>query len=298
MTADGKARAVIERRKAREAGRLMVSVPRIVQGEFTNHLRVIMWLVVGCLLLALAVYLVSRRLTESQLFYAAARGDRREVTRLLAKGARGTFRGVARLTPLHAAVISGDVGALQVLIEGTDDVDLGAEFDMTPLHLAAALGRADVVEALLEARANIKRRTHSPTIMFHGSPGMYHGLTPLHCAAGRFANFPGEYMEYLPEPEHGHAEIVRALLERGADVNAVAGQGDTALHEAVGSDDYEMVVLLVKAGAKLDARTGVTKQTPADIARHCVDRRIPEFLASVKDSAEDMLPDDAPPTSP
>ena len=47
------------------------------------------------------------------------------------------------------------------------------------------------------------------------------------------------------------------LLDRGADVNAVNANGDTALHVAVSKGD-ELVRFLVEKGAKLDARTSST----------------------------------------
>ena len=46
---------------------------------------------------------------------------------------------------------------------------------------------------------------------------------------------------------------VRALLQQRADVNAVDGDGASALHWAVYRDDAELVDLLIAAGAKVDA---------------------------------------------
>ena len=45
---------------------------------------------------------------------------------------------------------------------------------------------------------------------------------------------------------------VRALLQQRADVNAVAGDGATALHWAVYYDEAELVDLLIAAGARVD----------------------------------------------
>ena len=47
---------------------------------------------------------------------------------------------------------------------------------------------------------------------------------------------------------YGYSEIVKMLIEKGADVNAVDGWGDTALHRALGNS--EIVKMLVEAGAK------------------------------------------------
>jgi ankyrin repeat protein len=59
---------------------------------------------------------------------------------------------------------------------------------------------------------------------------------------------------------------VRALLERGADVNAAQGDGMTALHHAARTGNRAMAELLVGAGADLEARTRLGAHTPLHVA--------------------------------
>jgi ankyrin repeat protein len=59
--------------------------------------------------------------------------------------------------------------------------------------------------------------------------------------------------EACARPEQGHA-IVALLLQRGADVNQVDENKNTALMFAVDKCDRQTVRLLLKAGAKLNAR--------------------------------------------
>lgn len=72
----------------------------------------------------------------------------------------------------------------------------------------------------------------------------FFGLTPLHWAA-----------------RNGMPEHIAALIEAGADVNAVNVpevnfiSGLTALHQATRSDSPENVLALIKAGADINART-------------------------------------------
>ena len=103
----------------------------------------------------------------------------------------------------------------------------GADYDMT---IATKLGDLDRVRELLE---------QDPSLI-HQAPkySYYHGL-PLRSAAGA-----------------GHVEVVKFLLERGADPNqpepGIAPQGG-ALHAAISGKHYEVVKLLLKHGANPSA---------------------------------------------
>jgi len=65
----------------------------------------------------------------------------------------------------------------------------------------------------------------------------------------------------------GDRDAVRALIQRGANVNAPQPDGATALHWAVQSDDLEMADLLIRAGANVSAanREGATPMLLASV---------------------------------
>ena len=64
----------------------------------------------------------------------------------------------------------------------------------------------------------------------------------------------------------GDVEAVRALLERGADVQTARPDGMTALHWAAMRSDLEMAEMLLYAGANLEATTRIGHHTPLHVA--------------------------------
>jgi len=106
-----------------------------------------------------------------------------------------------------------------------------------PLGLAAFFGHRDVVEFLLAhgADARVAARNGQRVTALHGG------------VARR------------------DVEIVRMLLEKGADANARQERGFVPLHDAAANGNDTLVQLLVKHGAHVDARSEDGK-TPADLA--------------------------------
>jgi ankyrin repeat protein len=95
------------------------------------------------------------------------------------------------------------------------------------LHLAAFFGRADALDALLAAGADVRAWSDNEE-----------ANTALHAAlAGR-----------------GGLRIVTALLVRGADVNARAGGGYTPLHIAAFNGQAALIDVLLAHGAAAEAR--------------------------------------------
>ena len=82
--------------------------------------------------------------------------------------------------------------------------------------------------------------------------------------------------------QHGHAEIVRLLLDAGEDPNRYNPEGthahSTPLHQAALAGHEAVVRLLVDRGARLDIKDSVWQGTPLGWAVYGKQARVAEFL--------------------
>nr|CCA15654.1 myosinlike protein putative [Albugo laibachii Nc14] len=100
------------------------------------------------------------------------------------------------------------------------------------------------------------------------------GLSSLHCAV---QNDDDEGFEAV--------KVCVWLIEAGADINAVDGNGDTALHYAVSLDRYDLVETLMKKRAALDVKNS-NGQTPSDLTQ---DDEMKELLHLYSTDHEPLL---------
>jgi len=164
------------------------------------------------------------------------------------------------MTPLHVASANGHLAVVRELLARGAAVGAADAQGDAPLHHASSASYADVARALLDAGADVNARGE-------------HDLTPLHYAStpggasDRAANRP---VRCEPGPEakrsvaefkaRAHAkmaaklETAQLLLERGADVNALAARNlFTPLLSSSGACWAAHVRLLLAAGADAKA---------------------------------------------
>jgi hypothetical protein len=145
----------------------------------------------------------------------------------------------------------------------------------------ADLARAALLAAQLHELASVN------ALLDRGAP-----LTlPIAAALGRLAdarrllpdaNSNDRHLALTLAADHGHAEIVRLLLDAGEDpdrYNPVGGHSHaTPLHQAAGAGHAAVVHLLVERGGRLDMKDILWQATPADWANHAGQKEIEDYL--------------------
>jgi ankyrin repeat protein len=193
---------------------------------------------------------------------------------------------------LENAIQTGDAGAVRAILSASPDlVHHRIEKNLTPLLLAAYNRRPDIAEILLEhgarldvCAASISGKLEALQSLLEEAPSRARSRSPdgysaLHLAsrfdqreaAAVLLRFGADVNEASNDrrmtPLHWAASVPVAelLVAHGADVNAAAGNGTTALHFATASNHIAMVQWLLAHGAD-PARKTKAGQTPWAVA--------------------------------
>ena len=96
------------------------------------------------------------------------------------------------------------------------------------------------------------------------------------------ADPPSRHAALALAAQHGHADVVRLLLDAGENPDRYNPEGhhshSTPLHQAVWADDLEVVRLLVARGARLDIKDTIYGATPLDWAIYGGRTEIADYL--------------------
>jgi ankyrin repeat protein len=169
------------------------------------------------------------------LYYAAMLGFRDLAEHLIAKHPEHiNARGGYSVTPMHVAARAGHANVLSLLLEHGAGMEVLDREGVTPLYRASWYGKLEAGEFLLDCGADINARGNS-------------GATPL----------SGALCE-------GHFDFARMLIKRGASINTHGTSGYTPLHWAVWKESIQTVRFLLEHGADVNARNN-RDQTPSQL---------------------------------
>lgn len=174
-------------------------------------------------------HVMKQAATNCELEKAVQDGDSDRVAALLRYGkAMGCVNPNAPLYPrrekvLHVAARGGYRDICIMLIEAKAEIECDEITDgKHPIHDACNKGSYDVVELLLNHRANIEETT-------------FNSMRPIHWAC-----------------QSGHRDVADLLLDRQAKIHAACGNHYQPIHYAAKEGHADVVQLLCKRGAKIN----------------------------------------------
>lgn len=181
---------------------------------------------------------------NTPLFEAAQQGHVISVDLLITSGAIVDIKNKHTETPLYTAVRNNHALVAKQFLGKNADPNVWVEGKtFAPLHYAAMRGDIDLLDALIDAGAQVNARGEL-------------GATPLHMAAA-----------------HGSLSAVELLLANGANVNAQTDKGTTPLHYAMTfgyTNVTEVVSTLLQNGAErtIEHKRGQTFEGQCKTALH------------------------------
>uniref|UniRef100_A0A8C7U0L0 Ankyrin 3 n=1 Tax=Oncorhynchus mykiss TaxID=8022 RepID=A0A8C7U0L0_ONCMY len=193
------------------------------------------------------------------LHVAAHCGHYKVAKLIVDKKANPNAKALNGFTPLHIACKKNRSKVMELLLKHggqraglTNWVQLNPVFvslqdDQTALHISSRLGKADIVQQLLQRGASANAATTS-------------GYTPLHLAA-----------------REGHEDVAAMLLDQGASLSASTKKGFSPLHVAAKYGKMEVASLLLQKRAAPDA-AGKSGLTPLHVAAHYDNQRVALLL--------------------
>ncbi|KAF7516376.1 hypothetical protein G7054_g14184 [Neopestalotiopsis clavispora] len=214
---------------------------------------------------------------DTALHAASFRGYRGILQVLVDHGADVNVQGEYFSTPLYAASSGGYQEIVQLLIDKGADVDAqGGRYD-TALQAASCKGYYKIVKTLADRGAYINSRGEFGNALYAASFGGYHETVRILVNCGADVNHQGGYFVYalyaaackgsretvnvLIENQadvsavldaafsNGHAEVVKMLLDQGANLNVANKDGWTPLNTASGNGHIKVVKMLLDKGA-------------------------------------------------
>ncbi len=197
---------------------------------------------------------------QTSLHIAAENGYFKNIQLLASKGANIFEKDQNGYLPMHIqlAVNDGNIDGIDWLLScGVNINQNEAEFDMAPIHIAAANGDMETLEYIVGKGADVSIKAFNGQTPFHtavlsGEAGIFDFLIS-HGADINVEDDTGKTPLFIAVDKY-KLKVIPVLISKGADVNHTDREGKSAVHYAVQDkwDGIEMIDILFENGAQLD----------------------------------------------
>jgi uncharacterized protein len=199
---------------------------------------------------------------DLRLLEAIKKRDRAAVRSVMAQHADVNAASADGTTALAWAAIRDDLETVDLLIRAGANVNAATDYGVTPLSLACTNGNVPLVEKLLSAGANPNAAewTGETPLMICARTGAVQAVKSLISRGANpnvRENLQGQ-TALMRATAMKQPDVVRALIQAGADVHARSNGGFTALLFASQQGDIDSARLLLEAGAHVNEATPLT----------------------------------------
>ena len=150
-------------------------------------------------------------------------------------------------TPLHIAVKTSNIDIITFLLDKNADINTKTIDGKTPLHIAVEKDREAIIQLLLAQKADVNLQDALGNSILHIAVQAKHDIKPWVLRAGVSNKSP------LPTSlQPCSIQIVKAIIELGANVNVVNNKGQTSLWFACLDKQEQLVKILLHNGADLN----------------------------------------------
>lgn len=227
---------------------------------------------------------------DTALILASTAGQALIVRKLVEAGAEIEARNKNGETALWRAASAGAVAVVRELLGRNAFVDAADQPGMTPLGAALAGWHYEAARLLVESKANVDARVHGNSLLAHAAAKGHAEFVKLLIDAGADAGVPGKsrrtpliaaagdgntglvalllgardcglntrdgdnWTALAHAVNGGHQDVVRQLLDAGAEVETTAEGGLSPFSQAVAEGHTEIMEMLWRHGANIDKR--------------------------------------------
>jgi len=198
---------------------------------------------------------------------AVASRDVQQIREAIQSGGGADEKSTQGYAPIHIAAMLGRVDIIKVLLdEGASAVVEYTPTKMTPLHIAASYGRTRTVQILLEARASPEQPDLSGTLPVHLAAEYDHRqVVEQLLDTARKEDICGQTAMHIAAARSSLSTL-QLLIDEHFEVDVVDARLRSPLHVAAAYCALPALAMLVSAGAKCHERD-MKSCTPLDIAR-------------------------------
>jgi ankyrin repeat protein len=182
---------------------------------------------------------------------------------------------------IHQLVSAGNIEEIKSQLLLIDEQEINKVVGgMTPIMLAASMGKTEIIDLLFTQGADPNKRGSMKRTALQYVTEKNHiesAKRLLSYGADIDAYDNGRLTPLTMAASRGHTELGLIFINKGADVNIQHSQGWTALIDAVAHDNIKLAKALLKAGANKDLK-GKDGLKAIDYARQYGHKRMVKLL--------------------